>query len=108
MGRYWVLLTRSAARDLESVHEYIRIDSVINADRLLDRLRDLIEGLSGFPERGNFPKELIALGIREFRQVALKPYRVIYRVAGSDVVIYLIADGRRDMQSLLARRLLEP
>jgi hypothetical protein len=35
-----------------------------------------------------------------------KPYRLIYRVVGQQVVIYLIADGRRDMQPLLARRLL--
>jgi toxin ParE1/3/4 len=31
---------------------------------------------------------------------------VIYRVVGAQVVIYLIVDGRRDMQSVLARRLL--
>jgi toxin ParE1/3/4 len=31
---------------------------------------------------------------------------VIYRVVGNRVVIYLIVDGRRDMQSVLARRLL--
>jgi toxin ParE1/3/4 len=31
---------------------------------------------------------------------------VVYRVAGERVYVYLIADGRRDMQSLLARRLL--
>ncbi|PKQ02736.1 MAG: plasmid stabilization protein, partial [Alphaproteobacteria bacterium HGW-Alphaproteobacteria-11] len=30
----------------------------------------------------------------------------IYRTIDKRVVIYLIADGRRDMQSLLARRLL--
>jgi toxin ParE1/3/4 len=32
---------------------------------------------------------------------------VIYRVLDRQVAVYLIADGRRDMQSLLARRLLE-
>nr|WP_293191521.1 hypothetical protein [Ottowia sp.] len=31
---------------------------------------------------------------------------MIYRVVDGQVVIYLIADGRRDMQALLARRLL--
>jgi toxin ParE1/3/4 len=31
---------------------------------------------------------------------------VIYRVFGDRVFIHLIADGRRDMQTLLARRLL--
>lgn len=33
-------------------------------------------------------------------------HRVIYRVMSSQVVNYLIADGRRGMQSVLARRLL--
>jgi toxin ParE1/3/4 len=49
---------------------------------------------------------LVALGIKEYRQTAFKPYRVIYRVEGIRVMIYLIADGRRDMQAVLARRLL--
>lgn len=31
---------------------------------------------------------------------------MIYRVIGRQVFIYLIADGRRDMQALLQRRLL--
>lgn len=52
------------------------------------------------------PRELSALGIREYRQLFFKPYRVIYRVLDGRVIIYLIADGRRDMESLLARRLL--
>jgi toxin ParE1/3/4 len=59
-----------------------------------------------FPERGSYPKELVSLGIKEYRQTFFKPYRVIYRATGSQVIIYLIADGRRDMQSVLARRLL--
>jgi toxin ParE1/3/4 len=61
-----------------------------------------VESLSRFPERGNFPKELIALGIKEHRQTAFQPYRV----TGQRVITYLIADGRRDMQSVLPRRLL--
>ena len=50
--------------------------------------------------------KILALGNQdvEARQTAFKPYRVIYRVVGSQVVIYLIIDGRRDMQSALARR----
>ncbi|MDZ4201419.1 MAG: type II toxin-antitoxin system RelE/ParE family toxin [Gallionella sp.] len=62
--------------------------------------------LSDFPERGTYPKELIALGIREYRQAHFKPYRLIYRVSGKQAFIYIIADGRRDMQALLSRRML--
>jgi toxin ParE1/3/4 len=48
----------------------------------------------------------VALGIREYRETFFKPYRIVYHVEGARVFISLIADGRRDMQSLLARRLL--
>lgn len=106
-SRYEVLLTEGAEQDLESIHDYIsEFDCVANANDVLDRLMEVVEGLAHFPERGSYPKELVALGIKEYRQTAFKPYRVIYRVVGSQVVIYLIVDGRRDMQSVLARRLL--
>lgn len=104
---YEVLLTRGAEQDLESIHDYIaEFDSVTHANHVLDRLMEVVDGLARFPERGSYPKELVALGIKEYRQTAFKPYRVIYRVLGARVVIYLIVDGRRDMQSVLARRLL--
>jgi toxin ParE1/3/4 len=65
-----------------------------------------METLATFPERGSYPRELLALGVREYRQMFFQPYRVIYRVVGERVYVCLIADGRRDMQGLLQRRLL--
>lgn len=106
-ARFPVLLTEGAEQDLESIHNYIaEFDCVANANDVLDALMGVVESLSKFPERGTCPKELIGLGIKEYRQTFFKPYRVIYRVTGSQVIIYLIDDGRRDMQSVLARRLL--
>jgi len=105
--RYKVLLTQGAEQDLESIHDYMtEFDCVANANSVLDQLMEVVEGLAQFPERGSYPKELVALGIKEYRQTAFKSYRVIYRVLGSQVVIYLIVDGRRNMQSVLTRRLL--
>ena len=75
-------------------------------DVLLDRLLAAIETLETFPLRGSVPRELDALGIREFRQILVEPYRLIYRVVGKTVFVMVIADGRRDMQALLERRLL--
>jgi toxin ParE1/3/4 len=102
-----VLLTAGAERDLESIHDYIaEFDSTAGAEHVLDRLMKAVDGLSTFPERGSHPKELLPLGIKDYRQTFFKPYRVIYRVGGQRVYVYLIVDGRRDMQALLARRLL--
>ena len=101
-----VFLTHGAARDLEELHEYIsRHDSPGNAERVL--IEKTFSGLSDSPERGSYPKELLVLGIRSYREVFFKPYRIIYRVSGKFVHVLLIVDGRRDMQSLLQRRLLE-
>lgn len=102
-----VLLTRGAERDLEEIYDYIaENDTQSNADHVLDKLMEVAETLAAFPERGSYPKELLALGIREYRQAHFKPYRLIYRVIGKQVLVYMIADGRRDMQTLLSRRML--
>jgi hypothetical protein len=58
------------------------------------------------PVRGSYVNELRSLGISEYRQIFFKPYRLIYRVHAKQVVVYVVADGRRDMGSLLVRRLL--
>lgn len=101
-----VLLTQGAEQDLESIYDYIaEPDGTVAANHVLDRLMQVVETLAHFPERGTYPKELVALGIKEFRQTSLKPYRVIYRVIDAQVVIYLIVDGQRELQSVLARRL---
>jgi toxin ParE1/3/4 len=106
-ARYKVLLTSGAEQDLESIHDYIaENDSVASANYVLDEVMKIADGLARFPERGSYPKELLDVGIKEYREIAFKPYRLIYRVIKTDVVIYLIVDERRDLQSLLERRLL--
>jgi toxin ParE1/3/4 len=102
-----VLLTQGAGQDLESIHDHIaEFGSVTDANHVLDRLMEVVDGPAQFPECGSYPRELDALGIKEYRQTAFKPYRVIHRVMDSRVVSYLIVDGRRDMQSVLSGRLL--
>jgi toxin ParE1/3/4 len=106
-SRYAVVLTAGAERDLEEIHDWIaEQDAPRKAHHVLDRLLAAAESLAIEPERGSHPRELLDLGIRDYRQTWFKPYRVVYRVLDRRVVIYLIADGRRDMQALLQRRLL--
>jgi toxin ParE1/3/4 len=103
-----VLLTNDAARDLDELYDYIALhDAPRKADYVLDQIEKAFSKLSEFPERGVYPKELLTLGIREYREIFFKPYRIIYRVMEKNVYVLLIVDGRRDMQSLLQRRLLD-
>ena len=103
-----VLLTDDAARDLEEICDHIdRHDSRAPAVQVLDRIESAFQSLSEHPQRRRHPRELLDIGIREHREVFFKPYRIIYRAIEETVHVLVIADGRRDMQSLLQRRLLQ-
>jgi len=103
-----VLLTAEAVSDLEEIAGWIaQNDAPERAAEVVNRIEIAITALGKFANRGAHPPELLALGIREYRETSFKPYRIVYRVEGKRVYVDLIADGRRDMQTLLARRLLE-
>jgi len=105
---YKVLLTSSAARDLEELDAYIaENDSPAAANHVLGKFEETVATLSKFPGRGTCPQELSSLGVREYREVFFKPYRIVYRVSKQTVYVYLIADGRRNMETLLNRSLLD-
>lgn len=106
---YQVLLTDDAAHDLGDLYDYIEShDAPEKADCVLDENEEIFSSLTDNPERGTYPNELLAVGLREYRELYFKPYRIIYRITGKLVFVMVIADGRRDMQSLLQRRLLHP
>lgn len=58
------------------------------------------------PQRGHHPPELARLGIHDFREIRCKPYRIIYEIIDTNVMIHAVIDGRRDIRDLLAARLL--
>ena len=102
-----VLLTDDAAQDLSDLYDFIsRHDAPEKADYVLTQIEGAFSSLSESPERGAYPKELLAVGIREYREIFFKPYRIIYRIIERNIYVLLIADGRRDMQTLLQWRLL--
>ena len=104
---FGVQLTDDAVRDLEDICDYIRrYRSPAAAEHVLQQIEQTLSGLSEYPHRGGFPKELLDVGIREYREIFFKPYRIVYRVTDRTVDVYLVADGRRDMRTLLQRRLL--
>jgi toxin ParE1/3/4 len=96
-----------AKGDMIAIYRYVAAnDTLVNADRLLKQLEKVCDSLANFPERGNRPKELLRLGVADYREMRLGPYRIVYAVGGRTVEVLCVADGRRDMQTLFQRRLL--
>ncbi|KGE04320.1 type II toxin-antitoxin system RelE/ParE family toxin [Pseudohaliea rubra] len=104
---FQVFLTDDASADLEELYDYVAFhDAPEKADYLLEQIEKAFSSLSDNPERGAYPRELLAIGLREYREIFWGPYRIIYRVMTGNVYIMVIADGQRDMQTLLQRRYL--
>ncbi len=107
MTKYRVRIVQEAEEDLAELVDFIvQYDSVERANFVLEKLLTLCERLEQHPERGHFLPELRSLGIKIYREVHFKPYRVIYEVIGREVFVLLIVDGRRSMQAILERRLI--
>ena len=102
-----VIVSEDAERDLDDLFGYIaRHDSPENAARVVARIDRAIESLSTSPERGVVPAEIAAAVRGEIREIFFKPYRIVYKVLPREVLVLVVADGRRDMSTLFQRRLL--
>jgi toxin ParE1/3/4 len=101
-----VRFSTGAQRDLRSIHAYIlKNDSLENADYVATEIVRSALTLREPPRRGAHPPELLRLENFAYRQIFFKPYRIVYQIRANTVFIGVIADGRRDMKSLLMRRL---
>lgn len=105
--RYRVYLTDEAQKDLLDIHTYVSShDDASKADTLLDHLEQTCSKLSYLPLKGHIPPELKRIGVELYRETQYKPYRILYEVVRDAVYVHAVLDGRRDLQSLLERRLL--
>jgi len=102
-----VVLSEPALTDLLDINDYYLCEvSDRVAGKIIDGLEAAVNNLAEFPDKGSIPKELLSLGIRQYRRVIEKPYRIIYETFADKIVVHAILDGRRDMESLLMQRIL--
>lgn len=104
--RFRVEWAEVAVRDLEELVSYIALDSEVNAARVLKRIETRAASLQSSPTRGRVVPELAHFGMRTWRELVVKPYRLMYRIEGDTVTVLAVFDGRRDLEDVLLERLL--
>ena len=86
--------TQLALSDLEAIREYVSRDKAAASTRLAGRLRTAVERLTAHPASG---RRVPGFEQRGFREVIVKPYRIVYSVHGREVRILRVWHGRRDL-----------
>lgn len=106
MPDFKVLWTQTARGDLNEIIRFIAEDNPVTALSVLDRIEQRAGLLAVQPERGRIVPELREEGIRQYRELQEKPWRIVYRVEQQQVFVLAVLDGRRDLQTLLLDRLM--
>ena len=94
-----------AVDDLEGILDYLAIET--GADTAVEigsRILAKVATLTRFPERCRVVPELRRIGVRDFRELIVDPYRIFFRIDASIVGIVGVLDGRRDVEEVLAAR----
>jgi addiction module RelE/StbE family toxin len=104
--RFRVQWAEVAFRDLEELVSYIATDSDLDANRVLNRLEKRAAALESNPGHGRVVPELAHFGMRTWRELVVRPYRLMYRIEGDTVILLAVFDGRRDLEDVLLERLL--
>ena len=106
--KHQVLVVAEAEEDIFDVYRYVlRADGRDRADYVLRKLQETCQSLALMPRRGHSPPELEHVGVRGYREIHFRPYRIIYQIERRRVFIHCVLDGRRAVQEILERRLFQ-
>ena len=95
-----IIWTKPADKDLEEIADYIAIDKVSAAVKLIDKILEKVGRLADFPESGRILPEFEN---SKYREIIVKPCRIIY--FQKDNKLYIVHVMRSERQ--LRRYMLE-
>lgn len=103
--KYEIAWARTAETDLKEIVNYIAIGSPENALRIFKKIKNNASSLYSTPERCRIVPELKEQGIMQYRELIVKPWRIIYRIAEKKVYVLSVLDSRRNIEDILLERL---
>ena len=103
-SQYDVLWAEIAENDLMGIVEYLSVDDLTSALKVFKKIKEKTENLCLQPNRGRLVPELQDHGILQYREVIIRPWRVIYRVTKKDVYVLAVIDSRQNVEDVLLKR----
>jgi toxin ParE1/3/4 len=102
-----VVFLHQAELDLIELKKYIINNfSTKSWQATFKKIKNSIHLLKKTPEAGSIPPELEKLQLNQYRQIIVGMNRIIYEIRKKTIFIHIVCDTRKDMQTLLAKRLL--
>jgi len=104
---YKVFWTKSAEKDLNEIIDYITANGDINnAYKIFIKIKEQTNLLKVNPELGRAVPEFEHFKNKKYKEIIIKPWRIIYKIEKKQVQVLLIIDGRRNIEDILFDRLI--
>ena len=105
MKKFAVEWAEVARRDLYAIVDDLVDRSPGAALRVLEEIEERAASLETLPARGRWVPELERLlHSRNYRELLVKSYRIVYRIDSAIVFVLGAFDGRRDLEDVLVQR----
>lgn len=101
---YHIKWAAVAQSDLKQIIDHIAVDSPDNALGILKKIREEASSLYTFPDQGRIVPELKDQGIHIYREIIVPPWRIIYRISDTNVIVLSVIDSRRNVEDILLDR----
>ena len=102
-----ILWAAVVEKDLHGIVDFYADDDPGTALEILNKIKADTAKLDRSPGRGRIVPELLNQGISRYREIVIKPWRVIYRIEERTVYVVSVIDGRRNVEDVLLARLLK-
>ncbi len=87
MAKYKVVWTESAIIDLRNIVQYISLDHPQKSRHIFQKIKINALKLTVFPLRGRIVPEFKVFSLAIYRELIIKPWRLIYRIEGKTVYV---------------------
>ena len=106
--KFKVFWTKTAEKDLNEIIDYIISNGDVNsAYKAFNKIKERVDLLKISPEQGRAIPELEMFKIKNYREVIVKPWRIIYKIENKIIKVLLVIDGRRNVEDILFDKLIK-
>lgn len=98
MKRKSVLISGPAKQDIGRIVRYIRLDKPVAAERFKERLKRKIQSLGTLSGRGRRIPELRGTIFEDYRELIVRPCRIVYKERPGEIWILRVLHSRREFR----------
>ncbi len=93
-----IIWTEPALQDLNEIAEYIALDKISAANKLVQKVFSTTERLEEFPKSGRKPPEI---DNSRYLEIIVNPCRIFYRIEKEKIYILYVMRSERKLRNYL-------